>query len=227
MVAAETLQLLTELLQAVSWPILVLVLVLYFGPALKEMLADAQEVKLSGAGFETTIKRQFKSGALYGLALAQKSGDASPEELEREIENEADEAAVSERTPAFENTRLLWVDDNPSNNVYERRALEEKGIRVTTSTSTEDALDRIATSEFDVIISDMGRPEGDRAGYDLLERKQEMGDRTPFIVYSGSGEEEHRREARRRGALGATNRPQELFQLVRQAVGSRRQQGSR
>lgn len=101
-----------------------------------------------------------------------------------------------------------------SNNIYGRGALEEKRIRITTSTSTEDALEQLDAHDFDVIISDMKRPEGDRAGYDLLERKQEMGDRTPFIVYSGSGREEHKREARRRGAVGATNRPQELFHLV-------------
>jgi CheY-like chemotaxis protein len=218
MVGTEDLRLLTELLQAVSWPLVVFAVLLYFGPLLREMLADAQEVSVSGAGFETTIKRQFRSGALYGLALAQKSGDLSPEEIEREIRNEADEVAAEGDTPAFAGTRLLWVDDDPSNNIYERGALEEKGVRITTSTSTEDALERIESHDFDVIISDMGRSEGRRAGYSLLERKQEMGDRTPFIVYSGSGKEEHRREARRRGAVGATNRPQELFQLVRQAI---------
>jgi len=218
MVSAEIIQLLTEFLQALSWPVLAFAVLLYFGPALKKVLAEAEEVSVGAGPTQMTIKRQFKSGAFYGLALAHKSENISPEEIEREIENEANEATNDESTPVFENARLLWVDDQPSNNIYERGALQERGMEITTSVSTEGGLEKIETQDFDVIISDMGRPEGSRAGYDLLERKQEMGDLTPFIIYSGSGKEEHRREARRRGAIGATNRPQELFQLVRQAI---------
>jgi len=217
-VSAESLQLWAEVLRAISWPILAFVVIIYFGPVLKEVLVRAEEVSFGTGSTQLTIKRQFKSGALYGLALADKSGSLSPEEIEREIENEANEAANDESIPIFEDTELLWVDDNPSNNIYERGALEERGVQITLSESTEDALEKIETHDFDVIISDMRRGEESRAGYDLLERKQEMSDLTPFVIYSGSGKEEHKREARRHGAIGATNRPQELFQLVRQSI---------
>jgi CheY-like chemotaxis protein len=35
---------------------------------------------------------------------------------------------------------ILWVDDRPANNIYERQAMEALGIRFTISTSTEEAL---------------------------------------------------------------------------------------
>jgi PleD family two-component response regulator len=41
------------------------------------------------------------------------------------------------------NKRILWVDDRPENNLYPRRALEALGIQVTTSTSTQDALEKL------------------------------------------------------------------------------------
>ncbi len=114
--------------------------------------------------------------------------------------------------------KLLWVDDRPANNLHERRALEAAGYAVQLATSTDDALAMVGRDRFDTIVSDMGRPEGERAGYDLLEKLRATGNATPFIIYSGSGAPEHRAEAKRRGALDSTNDPNELLELVAGAV---------
>jgi hypothetical protein len=47
-----------------------------------------------------------------------------------------------------------------------------------------------------------------------------LGDKTPFIIYAGSNLPEHKREAQQKGALGSTNNPRELFQLVLSAIQS-------
>ncbi len=62
-------------------------------------------------------------------------------------------------------SNILWVDDRPSNNIYERQALEALGISFTLAKSTEEALEKISKQSFDAIISDMGRPPDSRAGY--------------------------------------------------------------
>lgn len=113
---------------------------------------------------------------------------------------------------------ILWVDDQPQNNVYERQALEALGIQFTISTSTQDALAKVRGEKYDVIISDMGRPPDQRAGYTLLEKLRGIGITTSFIIYSGSRMPEHVAEALRRGAAGATNDPQELLELVVDAI---------
>lgn len=113
---------------------------------------------------------------------------------------------------------VLWVDDLPSNNVYERRTLEELGIRFTISTSTDDALGKLIRHRYDVIISDMGRPPDNRAGYTLLEEARRMGIKSPFIIYASSDRPEHKAEAQMRGALGSTGTPSILFDLVKQAL---------
>jgi len=115
--------------------------------------------------------------------------------------------------------KILWVDDIPENNFYERRALEPLGMQFTISKSTEDALKKIRQDNYDVIISDMGRPEGNRAGYTLLEEIQKMGINTPFIIFSGSNLPEHKAEASKKGAYGSTNNPTELFELVVSSIG--------
>lgn len=87
-----------------------------------------------------------------------------------------------------------------SNNIYGRGALEEKRIRITTSTSTEDALEQLDAHDFDVIISDMKRPEGDRAGYDLLERSRR------WVIGLRSSSTPDRAEKNTSGKLGGAER---------------------
>jgi CheY-like chemotaxis protein len=109
---------------------------------------------------------------------------------------------------------VLWVDDRPDNNVYERAALEALGVDITLSTSTEDAMGKVLSGRYDAIISDMGRPGDTQAGYTLLhELRQEHVD-VPFIIYAGSNRPEHRDLARSKGAFGSTNSPGELLRLV-------------
>ena len=130
------------------------------------------------------------------------------------------EAAVG-RVSAIAETRaprILWVDDRPEHNVSERNALTTLGMHVVICLSTDEALEVLGRTRFDVVISDMGRPGDETAGYTLLDAMRARGDPTPFIVYAGSDSPEHRELAKQHGALGSTNRPSELLDLVRQAV---------
>jgi len=114
--------------------------------------------------------------------------------------------------------RILWVDNRPENNVYERKAFEALGLSFSLALSTDEALETLKRNKFAAIISDMGRREGPREGYVLLEAVRKKRDRTPFLIYAGSNLPEHKREAAQRGAQGSTNNPQELFELVTKAV---------
>ena len=115
-------------------------------------------------------------------------------------------------------TVVLWVDDRPENQTYERQALEALGMRIVQVTDTDSALRTVEKQKIDVIISDMSRPPDDRAGYTLLDALRQRGNETPFIIYSSSGSVEHRQEARARGAFGSTNRVTELYEYVLSAL---------
>jgi len=114
--------------------------------------------------------------------------------------------------------QVLWVDDYPFNNLYERRFLESLGIKFVISTSTEDALGKIEQDNYHAIISDMSRPPDGQAGYTLLKRIQELGVDIPFIIYSSSNDPKHKKEAREKGAFGNTASPYELYQVVLNAL---------
>ena len=113
----------------------------------------------------------------------------------------------------------MWVDDIPTNNSNEVTSFEALGINVAIAKSTDEALAKIKSEEFDLIISDMGRPPDPRAGYTLLDKLRQSGNKIPFIIYAGSRALAHQIEARAKGALGTTNRPSELFEMVVGALG--------
>lgn len=114
--------------------------------------------------------------------------------------------------------RILWVDDRPGNNTYERRAFESQGYSIQLATSTKQALHILEDQQFSAIISDMSRPEGSQEGYVLLDAIRERGIRTPFFIYASSRSDEHRREAVAHGGNGATNLPDELFDMVMASI---------
>lgn len=110
--------------------------------------------------------------------------------------------------------RILWVDDRPNNNVYERQVFESLGLTFILALSTEEALGRLSDSKFGAIISDMGRKEGPREGYRLLDTLRASGIMTPFFIYAGSNAPQHKREAVDHGAQGCTNMANELVDMV-------------
>ena len=112
------------------------------------------------------------------------------------------------------NREILWVDDCPENNVYERKALEKYGISFHIALSTEQALHLLETNRFSLIISDMGRKEGSFEGYTLLDKVRKINNNIPFLFYTGLKNEEHIKETILHGGQGITNDPRELVDLV-------------
>jgi CheY-like chemotaxis protein len=214
---------LTKLLGVLVWPALLAFVLVRFGPALKEFFSSLGEFTFKGGGFEATAKRKQAeaAAALVAASVARSDANTTPESAARDAKEAA--AVVAESVNArvirrASEATALWVDDRPSNNIFERQSLEALGVSFVLATSTEEALDRLAKQKFDVIISDMGRPPDPRAGYTLLEKLRASGNQTPFVIYAGSNAPEHKAEARSRGALGSTNRASELFAYVLAAL---------
>ena len=109
---------------------------------------------------------------------------------------------------------ILWVDDRPNNNIYEREAFEHLGFKFDLALSTQEALKLLSKNKYAAIISDMGRVEGPKEGYALLKEVRQRDKQIPFFIYAGSNTLEHKIEAQERGAQGSTNRPSELIDLV-------------
>ncbi|WNZ47353.1 response regulator [Leptolyngbya boryana CZ1] len=213
----------TKLLSVLVYPAVLLFFLIRFGRDLSEFFSGLGELSFKGAGFEASLKRkQAEAAAALAAAAISKPGE-SPNSEAAVQEAKAAVTVVSEAVnpriaKRASRARVLWVDDRPSNNIYERQALEALGVSFDLATSTEEALNKIERRRFDAIISDMGRPPDAQAGYTLLDKLRAMGNQTPFIIYAGSKLPEHIAEARRRGAVGCTNSANDLFELVLFAI---------
>lgn len=209
----------TRLLGVLVWPAVAVVILLRFGSALGDFIANMAEFSLKGAGFEASGRRQqTEAAAALAAAAASRPDTDAPPEAAASSARRAAEVVAGLVTPSVirraRRSTILWVDDLPPNNLFERQALEALGVSFVLATSTDEAMEKMKRQSFDAIISDMGRPPDSQAGYTLLDKLRAGGDHTPFIIYAGSRSTEHQAEARRRGAVGCTNRPNELFEMV-------------
>lgn len=209
----------TKLLNVLIWPGVFLFVLVRFGSDLHEFFINLGEASLKGAGFEVSMKRKQAeaAAALVAAAVSRSDEGVVPETTAREAKAAANIVANAV-TPRIikraERSTVLWVDDRPQNNINERQSLEALGVNFVLATSTDEALELVKQQHFDAIISDMKRPSDTLAGYTLLDKLRSMGDKTPFIIYAGSRAPEHVAEAQRRGAVGSTSRPNELFKMV-------------
>ena len=85
--------------------------------------------------------------------------------------------------------RVLYVDDEPSLLTIAKLFLEKEGdFSVDVLTSAREALDRLASAEYDAIVSDYQMPEMN--GIALLRTLKSQGSEIPFIIFTGRGREE-------------------------------------
>jgi CheY-like chemotaxis protein len=213
----------TKLLGVLVWPALFAYILIRFGPALKEFFASLGEFTFKGGGFEATAKRKQAEAAAALVAASMVRADATttPESVAREAKEAVNVVAETVNAHVIRRAgeaTVLWVDDRPNNNIFERQALKALGVTFVLAASTDEALNCGLRQKFDAIISDMDRPPDHRAGYTLLEALQARNDRTPFFIYASSNTPEHIAEARARGASGYTNRASELFTYVLNAI---------
>ncbi|MBW4469943.1 MAG: response regulator [Stenomitos rutilans HA7619-LM2] len=227
----KLLQVFVSLAQALSWQLLILFVLIYFGAPLRNFVNNLGEFsfRAGASGLEATAKRRIEAGVLLGSAAAIKSGDATSSSPQLPGAEEAREiAAVVSQTlkpkvaQQLASASVLWVDDNPSDNAHEIRSLEALGIVFTMSASVQDALEKIRLAPYDAIVSDMRQANISQAGYILLEELQRLGVDTPVIIYGSTNEPSLKTEARQHGAFGSTGDPQELFSLVTMAVQKKR-----
>jgi CheY-like chemotaxis protein len=201
---------------------------LRFGPAIRNFLDNLGEGTLKGFGLEATGKRKVEAVAAIAAAQAESgakrvssSSSATSPDLIRisDAVINSSQLITSSAIRSSINKTILWVDDEPENNLYERKAFRALGFRVWNARSTEDALRFIQDdNQVDVVISDMSRPEGPQAGYELLEKIQRLGVDVPFIIYSSTNTYEQKAMAKQKGAFGSTTDAGRLTELVLNAV---------
>src|SRR5207253_5663979 len=112
------------------------------------------------------------------------------------------------REPAVSShRRVLLVDDHHDTCLGMKRMLERRGYQITIAHSAEQAVEKIRTQDFDLLISDIGLP--DRSGYELM-REVRLNKPLPGIALSGFGSEQDVNQAKEAGFSEHLTKPASL-----------------
>jgi CheY-like chemotaxis protein len=117
--------------------------------------------------------------------------------------------------------RIFVVENHADTLKYLRMYLEQMGHEVTSARSMKEALETLADADFDVMISDIGLPDGD--GWELLRRAQFDGP-VYAIAMSGFGMNADRarsKEAGFRHHILKPFAPDELDSMLEEAARER------
>jgi two-component system KDP operon response regulator KdpE len=108
-------------------------------------------------------------------------------------------------------TRVLVVDDEPAILRFLRPALEANGYEIMTTETVADATKRIAAEAPDIVVLDLGLPDGD--GKDVIRKVREWSD-VPIVVLSARDREAEKIEALDLGADDFVNKPFGVGELM-------------
>jgi DNA-binding NtrC family response regulator len=117
-------------------------------------------------------------------------------------------------------SRILVLDDDPGTCRFMQELLTRADREIETTTDPEQALSRVRTKPFDLVISDL-KLNARLDGIDVLRAVREATPGTPVIIVTGFGELEKAVEAVREGAFDFVSKPfniSELKGLVERAL---------
>jgi len=187
------------------WVLLALVIFIYSYRLIKKTLLP-NVTNISAFGIKINMLKE-SIDSIYDIAQKDKMWDVSISELDKDI--------VLKRTNRnlnlFKNLSILWFDDRPDTLKNEIKMFRQLGGKIEITTTLEKTISMLKTSNFDLMISDIDRSNGEEDGVSTLKKLYKNKTYLPTIFYIGDVNEELGIPPH---AFGLTNRPDELLHLV-------------
>lgn len=155
------------------------------GLAISKALIDAHGGKIQVQSAGKDLGATFSVELNTVLTPIGHDGEGQDQEVDRQPQ-----PAVSRHR------RVLLVDDHHDTCIGMKRMLERHGYEITLAHSAEQAVEKVHSQDFDLLISDIGLP--DRSGYELM-REVRLKKDLPGIALSGFGSEQDISQAREAG----------------------------
>jgi CheY-like chemotaxis protein len=168
---------------SLAWPMVFAVVLYKLFEPIRSIVASAlgRKFTIKIAGNELTMEEVSEQQRSIVNDLQRKVA-----ELENRVGSMPNASSTKNLVVGQSAKRILWVDDSPRNNSLFAAALEERGARVDIALSTEDGLMKFKKQPYDIVLSDMGRPEGEKAGIDLTTRLKAINPAIPIFIFCGS-----------------------------------------
>jgi CheY-like chemotaxis protein len=203
-----------ELIRAIPsvlWVLVALLVLFLFREQIGALLGRLQSARLPGnvqLTFGPALERAAEKASKQ-LQLPESVLGLTPQKVERLLNR------ARRNADDVVGARVLWVDDDPLQNAWEREAMDALGISVTTARSNTEAEFFLERGRVDLVISDMKRPDETRAGYMLRDAMHKHGVTAPLIFYILELDLDRSPPER---TFAITNRPDELLDYVIDAL---------
>jgi CheY-like chemotaxis protein len=189
---------LIKITPSILWVIFLTILVLVFLKPIKNVLIpQLSEIKAFG------IEAKFIKEELA------KAARKNPEVKETALDQVTRRA--QRITSIIQGARLLLVNDIPEEMINVRRILQSLGVIVDVARTTKSALNMLANTEYDVIVSDMSRDGVPDEGLRFLHESIKRGLYRPTIFTVANFDPSRGVPA---SAFGITNRVDEMLNLI-------------
>ena len=169
-----------------------------FLPRIFDLFEQASRPISGGLGLGLPISKaivELHGGRIWASSTGLRHGTTFVIELSNVVPNIAqlsyskNASASTADLQGFDGRRrILLVDDHADSISSMHLFLKAKGYEVTTADSVEVALKAVVRERVDLLVSDIGLPDG--SGEDLIRRLRNMGQNLPSIALSGYGMEE-------------------------------------
>ncbi|MDX2136246.1 MAG: response regulator [Saprospiraceae bacterium] len=111
--------------------------------------------------------------------------------------------------------RVLWIDDNPDTVMYEAGILQTLGMQVEFAKTSANAHEKLRSTPFHLILSDIRRNDNPVAGLQFLQEIQQTSRPIEMIFYVSTLDRSLPVPV---GAFGITDDPNELIHLALDAA---------
>ncbi|RJF74265.1 response regulator [Rhodopseudomonas palustris] len=143
------------LINSLAWPLVVAWLIWRFAPVVRDFLANISEGSVKAFGVEASAKR--RAAEAIAIADLKQELPSSPATLKFLAQAQNRIRYTENITQIFpveslRGKRILWVDDEPESNWFERSALTELGLDLHIVTDLDAALRSLAERRFDAAI---------------------------------------------------------------------------
>ena len=130
------------------WPLVVLVVLAMFHEPLSDFLKRLNKAEFTkdDKGFKVAL-----AAANLAAAEAARTEPTFNTKKSLDIEGVAQAASRASGSLAVSQAKILWVDDNPDNQQYERNALGALGIKFNLARNTNEAMVRLKAEEFKTV----------------------------------------------------------------------------
>lgn len=188
---------------------------------LVDRLLDEREVVVKSMG--TLMERQRRYGGAIQLGDGSLLLLLNPTNLAQLARGMALNVPQTQPT-SRRNSHLLVADDSFTTRELIRSILQSAGYEVTTATDGMDALDKLRSHTYDLVVSDVEMPRVD--GFTLTDRiRKELGHTNlPVVIVTSLASDAHRRRGLEVGAQAYIIKSQfnqgNLLETVRQLLGS-------